>query len=519
MNREPLYPFSQAPFWGLQRRYYEEQGMKAWQNEVVPHYITSNPVIAKAYAEMLFAFMRDRQASSDSSDATIYILELGAGSGRLAFHLLKCIDKLLEESELTLPPFCYIMSDLPIKNVDFWKGHPSLQPFVEQGRLDFARFDAEHDQTIHLLNADKHICPGDLDQPLVVVANYFFDSIPQELLYVHDKQIYECWVSMQGPEEQSVDAKDTVGLIDNIKLDYHYRLADDFFNQGLDCHDIIEQYRTQLNETHILFPYIGLQLLERLRRLSKKGFMLITADKGDHRLSYWRDRDTPKLIRHGSFSFTANYHAFLSYYEAEGAKVYFTKHHYNYLNIGSILMVPEAGSYTETKIAYRRAIEQFGPDDFFSIKSWADEHLKSMELSQLFAYIRLSGYDALLFKQSAMLMMELLSESTEEDKEDLSRIIRAVWDGYYPIDEEHDLAFDCGMLLFHMEAFEEALIFFDRSIATYEGHASVFYNMAICHYHLGQHSLALRAVDQALSLNPEHEGSRMLLEEIRAEGL
>lgn len=53
-NRQQRYRFSEAPIWDLQRTYYEELGIKAWNNDQVPQYITSNPMIATAYAEMIF---------------------------------------------------------------------------------------------------------------------------------------------------------------------------------------------------------------------------------------------------------------------------------------------------------------------------------------------------------------------------------------------------------------------------------------------------------------------------------
>lgn len=49
-QKQQRYRFTEAPIWELQRKYYEELGMKAWNNDQVPQYITSNPMIATAYA-------------------------------------------------------------------------------------------------------------------------------------------------------------------------------------------------------------------------------------------------------------------------------------------------------------------------------------------------------------------------------------------------------------------------------------------------------------------------------------
>ncbi|WP_315971294.1 class I SAM-dependent methyltransferase [Paenibacillus sp. N3.4] len=169
-----IYRFSEAPIWDLQRSYYQEQGIHAWQSEEVPQYITNNPIIAVAYAEMIIGFLQDRIRLGDATEP-FTILELGAGSGRLAFHILKELCELRDYSGLSLPPFRYVMSDLAVKNIAYWQQHSSLLPFVQQGVLDFATFDAVRDTEIHLTQADIRIQPGDLQQPLMVIANYFFD--------------------------------------------------------------------------------------------------------------------------------------------------------------------------------------------------------------------------------------------------------------------------------------------------------------------------------------------------------
>ncbi len=85
---QKIYRFSEAPIWELQRTYYEEQGIGAWQSEEVPQYITSNPSIAVAYAEIVFGFLQDRARLGYTLEP-VTILELGAGSGRLAYHIVK----------------------------------------------------------------------------------------------------------------------------------------------------------------------------------------------------------------------------------------------------------------------------------------------------------------------------------------------------------------------------------------------------------------------------------------------
>ncbi len=239
------------------------------------------------------------------------------------------------------------MSDLAFKNIAFWQQHRSLLPFVEQGVLDFAQFDAVQGTELHLTQSGDRIRTGDLQQPLLVIANYFFDSIPQELIYVDENKIYECMVSLHFPEGDS--ERSAADMLKNVIPEYHYRRADEYEQESYPYREVVGLYSQKLEDSHILFPAVGLQCLDRLCLLSQEGFILLTADKGDHRIENWEYNEPPKLIHHGSFSLTANYHAIGYVFEQKGAMSLFTSHPYNHLNIGCMLMVPnpqQLWSYT-----------------------------------------------------------------------------------------------------------------------------------------------------------------------------
>lgn len=508
-KEQHIYRFSESPIWEMQRFYYEEQGLKAWQNEEVPLYITNNPMIATSYAEMIFGFLQDRARLGHTTEPVI-ILELGAGSGRLAFHVLKELCGLRDEAAgMPLPPFCYCMSDFALKNITYWQQHRSLKPFVEEGILDFAHFDATRDTELKLTESNTIIKKGDLQQPLLVIANYFFDSIPQELIYVGDGKIHECKISLQYPDE--VGELSPSELLERVIPEYHYHREEKYEQESYAYRDVIQLYQERLEDSHILFPVIGLNCLEGLGQLSQGNFLLLTADKGDHRLENWEFAEPPELIHHGSFSLTANYHAIQAFYEQKGALTLFTLHHYKNLNVGCMLMLQDPMTYTHTRLAYQRFVNRFGPDDFFTIKEWYEEHLDQMELRQILSLWRLGRYDTELFIRSSDRILGLLPISDDEELTDLQAGIHLMWAGYYPMEEKQDLAVDCGLLLFEMDQYEDALIFFERSPNLDLVEPDVLYNMAICYDEAGNDELALDFVHRALVKDPYHEGALSLV--------
>jgi hypothetical protein len=77
---------SECLLWRLQEQYFQESGIAAWKE--VPFHITSNPFIARVYAEVIVAFLLDYGSHLDPSEP-VHILELGGGTGVFAFYFMK----------------------------------------------------------------------------------------------------------------------------------------------------------------------------------------------------------------------------------------------------------------------------------------------------------------------------------------------------------------------------------------------------------------------------------------------
>ncbi|MFD7522318.1 SAM-dependent methyltransferase [Paenibacillus chitinolyticus] len=509
-NKKERYRFSEAPIWNIQRKYYEELGTKAWNNDQVPQYITSNPMIAAAYAEMIFGLLQDR-ASKGYGSEPVTIVELGAGAGRFAYHVLHELCQMRDYAGIPLPGFRYIMTDLAMSNVMAWKEHPALQSFITEGLLDFAQFDAVHDTVLNLIVAGTTIGERDLKQPVIIVANYFFDGIPQELIYVSEGQIFEADVDVEYPEHK--DSLKPSEWLNQITLHYEHRRAPEYEQETYPYRDVISFYQEQLEDSHILFPAAGLTCLERLNSLSQAGFLLITADKGDHLLDNWRFAEPPELVLHGSFSLTANYHAFVHVFEQRGAEALFPPHHYKNINVGCILHLDKPKDYPSMRLAYRRCIERFGPDEFFSMKGWVDRNLDSMRLEQILSFWRLGGYDAEFFIQSTKRISSLLPDASDEEKQDLLRGIELMWSSYYVMEQRYDLALDAGLILFEMDMYEHSKRYLEISVEEEQDEvvSTVFYCLAICCFELELVEDALSYTRKLLELEPDHEEALALI--------
>ncbi len=562
-NDRNRYRFSEAPIWELLREYYEQEGLDAWRNDGIPQYVTSNPMIAAAYADMIVAFLLDRQQQGGAGE-TIHIVEIGAGAGRLAGHILHELCRVRDEVIEDLPSFCYVMTDLAVDSVAAWQQHPALQTYVAQGVLDFARFDAMADTELQLAVSGQTLQAGVLQEPVVLIANYFFDSLPQELIRIENGAVYEADIELiqvspakqngtdrsttavasessnqqaelqpeQSKKSKQVElhfqqtdsdiddrARSASNRLNEIGIEYTYRHAPEYEQADHPYADLLSLYREQLDDNYVLLPWASIDCLQRLNRLSAAGFVLITADKGEHLLEGWRLEEPPELTLHGGggFSLNANYHAISYVFGAQGAEVLFPPHHYTGINVGCMLHVAQPRRYSGLRMAYHRSAARFGPDEFFSLKRWVDERLDEMELAPWLAFWRLGNYDAEFFIQSTERLSELLSEANDEEYLDLLHGIERMWSSHYVMAQRYDLALDTGLLLFEMEQYEQAQHYLQQSVAEEQEETvpTVFYCLAICCLELGELEQAGEYLEQLLNVEPEHAEAQALVEALR----
>jgi hypothetical protein len=504
---EQRQPFSTCMIWRLQREYFREEGIEAWRRGRVPHYITSNPTVARSYAELVFGVFRDR-ARAGASDEPIYLLELGAGSGRLAFHFLKVLARLCEQAPFVPPRFCYVLSDVAPKNLAFWSTHPKFQPFLEAGQLDFAEFDAATSETLELRRSGRTIAAAGLAEPLIVIANYFFDGIPQDLFFFDRGTVSECLVSLavtKDPADRSADE-----VLEDLAIHYDYRPLDGAPYPEAHLNELVERYRHELDQTHLLFPHIGLRCLDRLRGLSRAGMVLLSADKGEHRLEELGGRLPPQLVTHGSFSLTVNYHAIRAFCSQRQGLALAPKQPHAHLDQHCMLFVPEPERYRETLLAFERHIEELGPDRFFVIRGLILRQAPTMTLAEILACLRMSGHDADLFCKLLPRILELVPESTEAERLSLLQASSRIWDTYYPLGERNDLAFELGCLLSRLRFYREATAYFQLSIAIYGESTGALFNAALCLHLLGEIETPRSYLDSILAHDPKNEPARQL---------
>jgi tetratricopeptide (TPR) repeat protein len=500
-------PLSQSMVWKLQSDFYANQGPEAWIKGIVPQYITTNPYIANLYAKTVFGYCRDIASCEDfDRNATIYILELAAGVGRFTYTFLKRFLHILENSSLKGLKFKYIISDLAERNVNYWQSHSFLEPYFERGILDCATFDMTKDEELQLSYSGEVLRGGSLQNPLILFANYTFDSLPQDTFYVSQGELYEGLITVTSKDD-SLNSEDHSIL---AGLDYSYT---DRLTQSHSYYDeptinnILQSYKECLEDTAFSMPIVAIRCIERLKKLFNDDILLISTDKGYRDASSMNKNYHPFLSKHGSISLTVNFHALELYFRNLGGKAIHSIYDHENVTMSSFLLSQRSHDFIETTLAYQEIIESIGPDDFFIIKKAVAQQSKSLTTKEILTFLRYTVWDSRTFIEFYNTLLERIDEEKDFPKDELVTVIQNIREHYFPIGEEGDLSYCLGSLLSYLGYDMDAIELYNTSLEFYGEDASIYYEIAVCYYNLQEPEIALSFIEKSLALDPDYEAS------------
>ncbi|HXZ29369.1 MAG TPA: SAM-dependent methyltransferase [Terriglobales bacterium] len=508
-------PLSQSLLWQRQRDFYVERGPKAWSEDLVPQYITNNPFLAEIQAGLVAAFLEDCQQAEAGAPALspahpLRILDLGAGPGRFACLFLRHLTARLAQRGLAPGSIRYCMADCAPASLAAWRANPYLADFAARGLLDFALYESGQPLASLLAGA----APG----ALVLIANYLFDSLPQDAFVISAGAISEALLTTRSPQPGA----GTTPALSQLQLSWRnvplrpQRYPDPSWNQ------ILEHYRSRLPAATVLFPTAALQLLEEARRAAAHApLLLLAADKGytaedDLALS----QGPPTLEFHGPdcFSQTVNFDALAKYVSAGGGAALLPDKRSANLSLCAFLRGRRGERFPQTAAAYRESQQAFGPDDLFSLLGWLNAQLESLSLPQALAVLRLTRWDPIALLRLFPVITRQLGGAARE-RSDLRQAVLRTWANRFPVHpDENVLAFDCGVILLELRYFADALPLFQASEQMLGRSAATSYNLGLCALGLGRSDDALAFLRAACELDPDFEPARSSLRKLEGKG-
>lgn len=496
--------FSQSKMWTAQKNYYDQKGINAW-DEDVPFYITSNPFIARAYAQVAIRFMQDWiQKNPSAIEYPFYLLELGSGTGQFSFYFLKYFTEIQQLLQLEKIKIRYVMSDVTDSSFAFWKSHHALKRFVDSGVLEFITYDLykKNDLSLSIVN------------PLIIVANYLFDSVATDVFTVKNGQLYESLVTVKT---------DTLNMKNGVPMDWEKVIIEHSENEIQSAYyhnefdEILLNYRSDLADTSFQFPIASLIALKNLQALCNNQFLLLTSDKGYTNLEELDDCDYPELDFHGCFSVMVNYHAIGEYLKRSSGGHTIQSFRENVVT-GVFSSGFELNALPQLSYASQQMIDGFSPTDYFLIYEYLILNYKQCSLEVLSSYLNLSAWDPHVFDHISEHFCELASEGDPEIISYLMQHMHHLVDNFYFMSSADDVFFSVGIFFQNINQFERAIEYYQQSLQYFGQSDIVLFNIGMCLYSLERNAEAVTYLQSALALNADATDAKEWIETIQKEG-
>ncbi len=463
---EEKIALSQSCLWQAQRHYFEEEGIHAWQQ--VPFFVSSNPFIADRYARLIAAYLQD--IDIDPAEP-VYIVELGSGTGQFSYYCNLALKKYLQHPHFSSLKICYVMTDFTVSNQSFWEEQAVFAPWFADGSLDTALLDIEAPEPLFLLHQQRSL--ERLKNPLIVIANYVFDSVRHDLFSIHKGQVHESLIDTYiAPEDYAAAEQKILGL-KNISFRYQ---AQPLVLQEEPLAALLQFYQDHLKESEFSIPTSTLHLLDFFKDYAPAGVLTISSDKGLNHLDEFPQVHPRDLVFHGSFSFEVNFHAIAVYQALQGGRACLQSYREG-LKTNLFLSKAQETPYLDQ--AFTDHVDTFGPADYFR----SHTHFKNQlhfDPHLALAQLRLSEQDPYVFSLMLTPLCQCISTQSLAIQNAFVALIPQIFKQIYPLPESPDHAFNLGFFLHTLHRYQEAIPYYEASLQhTGERYDSCF-NLGIC---------------------------------------
>lgn len=499
---------SKSILWNLQREAYCRLGPGAWSRKGVPFYITSNPYIAHQYAQVVWGYLKDcLQQSFLDPQQPVFIFDLGAGSGRFAYLFLKSLNGILSSLPHSNLHIRYIMTDIASANILFWETHPYLQDLIRCQTIDFAYFShsGKKNEIKTVLN-EEILTQETIHNPIVVIGNYFFDTIPQDLFLAKNRSILEGRVTLSVEQNDNTChlADDDPDLIHYLKLAFDYAPIENLSNYYPDnplLGNILKNYAEKFDNIPFLFPEGAFKVIDFFAELSNHRMLLLAADQGRCTEEQLVRHASPFLAKHFSFSFDVNYHAIATYFSRIGGTSLLTSYPEPNLAVTASLLGPSSSNFAETRLSFKCYVDNFEPNDYYRLLHLTEKEWSVPSIEFILLLIKMGHFDHYPFYHYFQLIRDNLPRSEISVREKLAAFIMKVLHQFFPVGkEEAGYVMNLGVLLCDLHYWKEAMECFDRAIEINPSMALIYENMAICLENLQEHDSAIKFRQKALEL-------------------
>jgi SAM-dependent MidA family methyltransferase len=508
---------SNSILWERMHEYYAQLGTEVWEEEVVPQQITNNTYLANIYAKLIVAQMQDYILAHGQPDegSPFYILEIGAGHGRLSFYLLENLREAFESFEWPKKWLKFIMTDISLKSLETWQSHHALKPFMDEGWLDIAVYNASEDTEIKLALSGHQIKENSIDKPLFVICNYIFDTLSQDAFQIINHRLHE--VELVIKNQSKIEKGDLKDYFKDAQYEFvRHPINANYYSDSPILNTLLRDYESESENMAFLLPLGAFQCIENLKRFAKGPLMLLVSDKGITDKDLFEESEDPDISFHGSVSMMVNFDALRRYTELCGGNCLLMGDRGADFQVANFIFQTDY-KIPNTTYAFANSLSCFSPQDLFDICYIDDEPISNFKsVESIINILNLAEWDPTIFYDYHELMIEKLEKDdfTFGVQHSILNGLDRAWRYFFKLEKSQDLPFAIGSILYNLGFNEKAVTFYNYSLEFFGKDKDTYFNLALAYQALENYEKAQEMISESLKISPKDKASNELQKEM-----
>lgn len=500
---------SHSKLWEIQQNYFKTMGVKAWV-EQVPFYISSNMFIATQYATLFISAIHDLITKEPAlRSETFYFLELGAGTGKFSFCFLRALETILKTHILHDLKYCYIISDVADKNIEYCQTNTSFQPFINAGKLDFAKVDLVENKNIFLINKKINYADLNAKAPLGVVANYVFDCTKMDLFKADKTGVYEIQLGLKSRYKDFNISESK--YLDDLHLEYrpnkidpaHY-YEDEILNTLL--LDVTQNVKD--NEFYFSMPLGAIQFLQTLSKITHDRFLMISGDRGVCDKQDLMATTLHELIAfNGCFSFFVNFYVLQKYLQKSGGDALLSEGDVTFC-VNFFAKGVALDDLQFTTHYFKTELTQMGPKEYCDLYSLFSSNAYRFDAESLLSFLKLSQYDPDAFSVICPRLTELYSTLSPYLHREMLLAVQKTEENIYYSEIERDSFNPIAGFYIMDKQYEPAIAALKHSIEVFKKKSEAYRYLGMIYQEKQDIPQALQYFQEAYQHNPHDRFSK-----------
>lgn len=510
--KEQNKTLAQSSLWRLTRQFYSEAAEKAWmQSETakieqeaqpVPFYMTSNPLIASRWAEIVFHYYLYSQ--SQNSGAPFTICELGAGTARFAFLFIRHFLKLLDKLEKKNHPVKIILCDLSAAVIEHWRKNPLLKPYFDSGLLETST--VLIDEKFEKITTSSGRCisgQSPLEGYSVFMGGYLFDTL------IHDGY----WSDPDGCgallfDVDDLDKETALGRLHHAKIEY--KRSSEVKITDPQILSLCRRYGEAACAKGLDFtvPIGAIELCDRLKTFSTMGTLILSGDQGYSNMQQLFGEKSIEFGRHGTISLPVNYDAYSYLQSLRSASVYLSDSaRHKFIECVSVHQAEPSEAFSRLEHSLERILNSFDVENYWQLveqlHSIQEPSENSFSLDLTYLLLKLGKADPINFFFWMPSIFDKMPAATDQQRDQWEKLLQEVVDQFFVIEEkEVDLLLNAGALCAKVQMWDVATSFFEKGLLYQSKRADLHFNLGICYQQKSDQQRAALHFLQAEKIDP-----------------